>query len=199
MELHLQYVVLEASSVARFAFQHQVGHELHLHRYRSFALAFLTASPFGVEAEEARGVAHLLGQGLVGIEFAYLVPSFDVGHRIRTGGFPDGVLVDELNVPQLLHVALKREVFARSVGRFVEVSFHGQVQDVAHKRRLSAAAHSCHTGHHVQRELHIDSLQVVGPSTFYLYEVVPWASVLGHRQGVLAREILERPRVRLFL
>ena len=48
-KLHFQRVVLEALAVARLTFQHQVGHELHFYRYRTFSLAFFATPAFRVE------------------------------------------------------------------------------------------------------------------------------------------------------
>ena len=84
LEFHLQCVRLEALAVARFAFQYQVGHELHFYRYRTFALTFLATAAFGVEREVAGGEAQLLGQRLVGKELADFIVSLHIRHRIAS-------------------------------------------------------------------------------------------------------------------
>ena len=49
LETHIEHLVLEAATVARFAFEYEIGHELHLHFHRAFALAFFAATAVGVE------------------------------------------------------------------------------------------------------------------------------------------------------
>ena len=47
--------------VAGFAFENEVGHELHFHRDDSRPLAFFASAALGVEREILRCVAHLFG------------------------------------------------------------------------------------------------------------------------------------------
>ena len=61
LELHFQCVGLETLAMATFAFQYQVGHELHFYCYCSFALTFFATASFGVEREIAGGIAQLFG------------------------------------------------------------------------------------------------------------------------------------------
>ena len=97
--------LFEPFAVARLAFQHEVGHELHFHRDRPFAFAFLATSAFGVEREEAGREAHLLGQRLCGEQFAYLVVGLDVGDGVAARRLADGILVHELDILYHLQVA----------------------------------------------------------------------------------------------
>ena len=106
-ELHFQRVVLDALAVARLTFQHQVGHELHFYRYRTFSLAFFATSAFRVEREIACAVSHLLGQRLVGKQFADFVIRLDVSHRITSGRLSDRVLVHKLDVVHLTDVSFQ--------------------------------------------------------------------------------------------
>ena len=61
MEQHVEDFLLEPAAMAGFAFQDEVVHELHLNGDGAFALAFLTPAALGIEGEEGRRVAHLLG------------------------------------------------------------------------------------------------------------------------------------------
>ena len=63
---YFEDIALESFAVAGFAFQYEVGHELHFYGHGSFAFTFFAASSFGVEREESGCEAHLFGQGLVG-------------------------------------------------------------------------------------------------------------------------------------
>ena len=107
LELHLQDVALETLAVTGFTFQHEVVHKLHLHGHRTLAFALLAAASLGVEREVSRSVAHLFGQLLSGQQFANLVPGTDVRHGVRAGGSADGVLIDEIDMLDLIHVALQ--------------------------------------------------------------------------------------------
>ena len=61
LELYFQGIGLETLAMTTFAFQYQVGHELHFYRNRTFALTFLATASFGVEREIAGGKAQLFG------------------------------------------------------------------------------------------------------------------------------------------
>ena len=192
VEADLQHILLEPLSVARFALQHQVGHELHLHRDGALALALLAPSALAVEAERARRVAHLLRQRLVGVELAYVVISLQVGHRVAARRLADGVLVDELHVAQVLQVAPYGDELARAFATFVQLPLQGAVEDVAHQGRLARATDARHHRHHVQRKAYVDTLQVVLPCAPYLDVAVPRAAHGRHGDGLLAQQVAHR-------
>ena len=199
LELHFQGLGLEALAVARFALQYQVGHELHFYRYRALALAFLAAATLGVEREIAGREAQLLGQWLCGIELAYFVVGLDIGHRIASRRLADRVLVYELNVFHHLDVAFQREMLARAFGAFGVFALQGLVEHIAHQGTLARAAHAGYHGHDVQREAHVDALEVVFAGSFHFDVVVP--RTMGYRwvDGFFAQQIANGVAVAAFL
>ena len=175
-ETHVEDLILEAATVARFAFEYEIGHELHLHFHRAFALAFLAATAVGVEGEILGVHFHLARQGLFGHEFANLVEGFDVGNGIRARGTANGVLVDEIDGLNGVEVAGELGVFAGAVARLVELTQEGLIEDVAHKGGFARTRHPRHDGEYVERELHVDAAEVVFASTDDVDVAVPPAA-----------------------
>ena len=186
---HFQGIGLETLTVTGFTFQHEVGHELHFHRHRTFALTFLASSSFGVEREIACRIAQLLGKRLVGKELADFIVGLHVGHGVASARLADRVLVHELDVLHHLDVAFQGEVLARTFAAFAIFTLQRLVEHVTHQCTLSRTADSRHDGHHVQREAHVDAFQVVLSGSLHLYIVVPRA--MGRREvdGLFAQEI----------
>ena len=81
---NFQHIALKAFTVARFTFQHEVGHKLHFDPHRSFALTLFATSAFGIEREVSRSEIHLLGKRLLCHQLTYFVVSLDIRNRIRT-------------------------------------------------------------------------------------------------------------------
>jgi len=144
-------------------------------------------------------VSHLFGQWLVGIQFAYVVVSLQVGHGVASGRFADGVLVNKLDVGGHLYVTLEAEVFARPFAGFAIFALQGTVEYVAHKGTLSRSAHTRHHRHHVQREAHVDALQVVFACTLHLYIVIPRAMCERWCNHLFAQQIFHRVAVASWL
>ncbi|MPN34011.1 hypothetical protein SDC9_181503 [bioreactor metagenome] len=82
MVLNLKHILFESFPVTMFTLQRQVGHELHLNSYGSFALTFFASPPRRIEGEMGCRVTHLLRQLLIGKQFSYLVVGLDISHRI---------------------------------------------------------------------------------------------------------------------
>ena len=117
---HFKRVGAVAFAMARFAFQRDVSHELHLNGDCAFAFAVLAASAGGVERKIAGVVAHLLRQLLLGKEVANFVECFQIGCRVAARRFAYRVLVDVFNCANHIHVALNTEVCTRSIDVDVE-------------------------------------------------------------------------------
>ena len=184
LEFHFENVFLETLAAAFLAFQHEVGHKLHLHLYLPFALARLAASAVGVEREVRRRQVHLPGEGLRCHEFAYLVVGLDVGHGVGARRLADGVLVYKLHRPHGLHVAREAAEGSGAVARLVERALHGAVEDVAHEGRFSRTAHARHRRHCVERKLHVDTFQVVGACALHHDASVPRPAPCRHLNAV---------------
>ena len=170
---HLQDFIAETPAMAALTLQHQIGHELHFDGDGALSLALFTSSALSIEAEMARAIAHLLGQGLGSQQLAYLVPCLDISNGIGAGALPYRVLVDKLDGLHRLQVSTQGTMRSRTVGHLIELALHGQVQDIPHQRTLPASAHARDTGDNVERYLHINVLQVVGLCPLYHNVAVP--------------------------
>ena len=188
-EGHVQRVAAEAFAVAGLARQRDVGHELHLDGDGALALALLAAPAGGVEREETGVIAHLLGQLLLGEQLAYLVKGLQIGRGIAARALADGPLVDEFHGLQAAQVAGDAAVAAGHLGRLVIVAGQGGVEDLAHQRRFARAAHAGNDGHHAQRELDVDVLEVVLCGAFDLDVLAPLAASLGQGNGQRTGEV----------
>ena len=76
--------------MAGFAFEGDIGHELHLDRDLSFSFTFFTSSAFLIKGEIGSRIAHLLSQRLLTVKFTDLIVGPDIGHRVGTGTLADG-------------------------------------------------------------------------------------------------------------
>ncbi len=79
-------------------------------------------------------IAHLLGQGLLGKELAYLVVGLEVGDGIGAGGLAYGILVDKLHSTQHANIALQFQMLTGAFGALAIFASKGLIQDVAHER-----------------------------------------------------------------
>ena len=89
--------------------ERDVGHKLHFDRDPSLAFALLAATSLLIEREMGWCVTHLLRQRLFGKEFPYFFIRPDVCDGIRSRTFPDRILIYELYVLDMLHIALDSE------------------------------------------------------------------------------------------
>ena len=178
--LHVEHHLLEAFAVASLAFQHQVGHELHLDRHGAFSLAFLAASALRVEREVCGGEAHLSGELLLRHQFAYLVVGAEISHGVAACGSADGVLVHELHFLDHVEVALQTSVLPWGLANLVKMTLEATEKDIADQCRFATAAHAGHYVHDVEGNLHIDALEVVLACGFHEDIVVPGASAFGN-------------------
>ena len=194
METDVKYLRLEALAVAALARQDEVGHELHLDGDGAFTLALLAAPAIGIEAEVSGRESHLLSKRHGRIEFPYLVPRLDVRDGIGACALAYGVLVDELDGMDHLHVAFETDELARSVGNLIQLALHGIIEDIAHEAALATAAYSGDTRHHAQRETHVDAFQVVGTGSFHLDVAVRLATAGGKWNYFLTCEEAKRVR-----
>ena len=135
-EGYIEDLLLETVSVTSLTFQHEVGHELHLYRDDASALALLTASTFSIEGEILWREAHLLRQGLFGIEVADGIEGFHVGGRIGAARLTDGVLVYEFHMLDGIYVTRESEVFAGGVAHLSDMTLERGIEDAFYKTRL---------------------------------------------------------------
>ena len=150
----------ETPAVAVRATQVHVGQELHLHMLEAVAPAGRAASVAGVEAEHAGLVAAFLRCGRSREQVADRIERAHVARRIRTRGAPDLGLVNHHHVRHVLHPA-QPGVRARRFRRPAEVFEQRGVQHVLHQRGFAGTRHAGHANQPVQRDGHVDMLEVV--------------------------------------
>ena len=191
-KLHLQHLILEAMSVAGFAFKFEVCHKLHLHLHRSCTFTLFASSAIGIEREERRFHLHLLCERLLSHEFANLVIGLDIGDGIGARRASDGVLVYKIYRTNGIEIALQRHKFARTFGCFVQVSLNGRIEDVAHEGRFARTRHACHHGEDIEGEIHVDAFEVVFPRSLDGDFAVPLSARSGEFDALTSEEIVER-------
>ena len=108
--LDIEYILLIPFSVARLAFEDNIGHELHFHSNGSLSFTLLAASALGVKREIRGRKSHLLGSLLLGKQFPYLVKRFQIRSRIGTSRFTDRILIHEFDRMNSIHIARKTRI-----------------------------------------------------------------------------------------
>ena len=156
----LQHLIAVAAAVAVRAAQVHVREELHLHVLEAVAAAGRAAAVAGVEAEGAGGVLALLGGGLGGEQRADRIEGADVACRVGARGAPDRVLIDHDHVVDELSAGKACEL-ARCLGGLAAVLQQRRVQHVLHERRLARAGYAGDAHQALERDAHVDVLQVV--------------------------------------
>lgn len=192
LKTHVEDFVFEAVAMAGFTFENEVGHELHFHLHRAFALALFAAAAVGVEGEEFGVHFHLARQGLFGHEFANLVEGLDIGDGVGARGTADGVLVDEIDGLHGIEVAGEVGMLAGTVARLVEMTEKGFVEDIAYEGGFTRTRYARHDGEDVEGEAHIDAAEVVFASADNVDEAIPPTARSGHGNGFGAGEEVER-------
>ena len=114
--------------------QLQIGHELHLHGNHTRSLTLLTTTAIGIKREILGGKAHLLGQGLFGIQLTDGIVGLDIGGWITARTLSNRILINHLHMLHPPPVAFQRDIFSRLVGHFIEVPFEGRVEDAFYQR-----------------------------------------------------------------
>ena len=157
---HLEHLLAIAPAVAVRAAQVHVGEELHLDVLEAVAAAGRAAAVAGVEAESAGGVLALLRRGLGGEQLADRVEGADVARRVGARGAADRVLVDHDHIVDQLGAGKAGELPGR-LGGLAAVLQQRRVQHVLHQRRLARAGDAGDAHQPLQRDAHVDVLQVV--------------------------------------
>ena len=197
VEFHLQHLGFEALTVATLAFQHEVGHKLHLNAHGALALALLAPAAIGIEGEKGGCHLHLFGQRLVGHQAPDFVVGLDVGHGVGARGLADGVLVDEVDSTEGIEIAGEVDVLPGAVGALPEVALQCTVEDIAHKGGLARTRHTGHHGEHIEREVHVDAFQVVVARTDHADGAIPPAARSGDVYPFCPREKVESVALRV--
>src|SRR5947209_2415401 len=91
-----------AAAVAIRTADIDIAQELHLDFFESSATTPLALALRGIEAESTAAQAALAGQLILSEKFPNLLECSDINHRIRTGRFSKGRLVNKYNPFQML-------------------------------------------------------------------------------------------------
>ena len=189
VEPHFEDVALEALAMAMLALKNEVGHKLHLDGDDACSLTFIAASAIGIEGEILGGEAHLMRQGLVGIEVADGIIGLDIGGGIGTGALTYRVLVNKLYMLHCLDIATKRGIFARGIAHLTDMALEGGIKDSLDKTRLARTAHSGDYCHHIERKGYINSLEIVHTRSLDLYLHIPRTTTRWNGDCFLTGEI----------
>ncbi len=189
--LDFKNVRQEAPAPAGLAGHHYVSHELHRYLHGPFPLAFGTASAVYIEGEMRMAVIVQFRIRLFREQFPYIVIYFQICHRIRTGILPDGILVHIFHRRYPAEVPSQLPEGPRSGSSLSQMAHQGGIKDVPHQCGFAGAADTCHGGHDLQRETHVDMLQVILAGIAHFYVTAP--SLFGRSRGYFlpAEEILE--------
>ncbi len=131
-----------------------------------------------------------------GKQLSNRIERLEVGHRVRSRGPADRRLIDEDDIADELGA------FELPVGTHAAIPvpfrpLQRRIDDVVHERALPRAAHPGHAGQEAERNLDVNTLQIVlgGPENPQALRCRT-ASDGGHRNGQLVAQILggKRPR-----
>ena len=160
LEPHLERLAVVAAALAGLARDVDVRQEVHLDLDLAVALARLAAAALDVEREAARLVAAHLRVGRQRVELADVREEVGVGRRVRARRAADRALVDLDHLVERLD-PLDRLVLARLDPHLLEPVRERLVDDLVHERRLAGARDARDGDEAADRELDVDSLEVV--------------------------------------
>lgn len=129
-------------------------------------------------------------EGLVGIEFADGIVGLDVGGGVGACALAYGILIDKLHMLDRLDVASERTVFTWSITHLTDMTFEGGIENTLDKTRLARTAHSRDNSHHIERENHIDTLEIIHSRSLHLYLHIPRTATRWNGDCFLTGEIL---------
>ena len=157
---HVKYLLLEASAFTFFADEFDVGEKLHLDRHRAVALTDFTTTAGHVE-RKMRGIeAMRLGFARGRERFANRVVDFYVGHGIRTRSAADRRLIYENYFIDMLR-AFKLLISTDVPLPFAALLLQTGIDAIVNQSGFTRAADSGHTNQHIERDIDVDSFQIM--------------------------------------
>ena len=194
LEFYVEGVAIVALSLADVALDVNVGQEVHFDTLDSVALARLTSSAAYVEGKSACVIALCLCVLGLCKEVSYIGEKSRVGCGVRARCSAYGALVDCYNLVKVL----KSRDFVNLAGvgyRAVKVAGKGSVEYRIDKRGFSASRNSRNSGKGAERNINVNVLKVVFPSTDNRELLTAAAPSLGrHLYVSSARKIRTRYR-----
>ncbi len=173
---------------------------MHLDLDQTIALAGLAAPAFDVERKATGLVAAGFGFRQACKPVADRAEGAGIGCRVGPGGSPDGRLVDDDDLIDLVH-AQDGVVGAGGVAGAVQVAGQRLVQRLQRQRRLARAGYPGDTGHDPHRELDRQVVKIVRPRALNPQRPSGLArsALRRHRDGAGAAEVLTSDRCLGFL
>ena len=157
---HVEYLLFEARAFALFTDEFDVGEKLHLDRHRAVALTDFTATAGHVE-RKMRGIeAMRLGFARGRERFANRVVDFYVGHGIRTRSAADRRLIYEnyfIDMLRAFELLISADVALPIAALFLQTG----IDAIVNQSRFTRAADPGNTYQHIERDIHVDSFQIV--------------------------------------
>ena len=192
---HLQRLPVIPLALAYVAGHIDVRKKVHFNLQNAVARAGLAPAALDVEAEPVLPVAARFGVGRGGKDLANQVEHAGIGGGVGARRAADGRLVDADNLIQLLF-AFQPVVRAGAGMGAVQVPRQRLIDNLVDQRRLPAAGHARHAGHHAQRNAHVDTAQVVGARAAHRQISGRFAPPLRHGNMALPAEVLAGNGVR---
>ena len=159
----IEHLGLVARPLAFLANQFDVGEKLHLNRDGAVALTGLAAAAWNVERKMPGGKSTLLRLRQGSEQIADAIERLDVGHRVRARRASDGRLIHQHDVVQIVRTLDAVPVWS---GRLAAIGLllraHQRlIKHVVQQARLARSRYTRDGHDHAQRNLQIDTLQVV--------------------------------------
>src|SRR5215210_6422050 len=159
-EANFQCLTVVPLALADIAGDIDVRQKVHLDLDETVALARLTAPALHVERETARPVTANFRFGQLGEQLADRREESCIGCRIRAGGATDWTLIDVDDLVEVLEAGDARVRSGNHSGA-VEMPRHRPVQNVLDERRLAASGNPSHGDEEAERNLDLETAQVV--------------------------------------
>ena len=186
----VQDILLEPPSVTLFALQHQIRHELHLDRDRSFSLTGLASSARRIKTEMRRRQTQLMGQRLIREQLTDLVVGFQIGHRVAAARTTQRILVHKLNILHQMQTSAQVTEIAGMLRIHTAVMFlQRRVEHLAHQTTLTAAADAGHYRHRKERKTHGEVLEVILTRTLHADIIIPMPPL---RRDIIREQLRSR-------
>ena len=141
---------------------HHLDFRQELQRRRDIAppATFLAAPALDVEAEARSGIAACRALRRAGKQLSHGIVNAHVGGWVRVRRAADGALVNVDHVVQVLD-SVDSEVYAGQHPAVVKHGVQPLVQNFVHQRALARSRHAGDTHQETQRDIHVDTLEIV--------------------------------------